>query len=122
MTTFPSMTCMHLQTVERMHAENFIHGDIKTSNIFMCEDGHNVKLGDFGNACQVDGMSGRPRHGAAEWFDYGTPGYRAADGSYCGDTASAVDLRACDVFALGMVSLPQNCCLLSRFIAPATTF
>ena len=54
-----------LRGLAALHAQGFIHGDIKPTNIMLNIQGA-VKLVDFGRACDVFGKAGVPFKGNAD--------------------------------------------------------
>ena len=55
-----------------LHSRNYVHGDLRSPNIFVGLDGH-VKIGDFGFAR----LLGADRVGGTQWVE----GHSGAQGS-----------------------------------------
>ncbi|KAH8703900.1 kinase-like domain-containing protein [Talaromyces proteolyticus] len=90
------------QALQYMHRKNFVHRDVKPSNILVSSPGPNwhVKLADFGIAKKTDGTAlgthyiGSPGYMAPELYDNLSPHYTAA----------------VDVWALGAVAFCLRTC------------
>jgi polo-like kinase 1 len=79
-----------------MHSRLVMHRDLKLSNIFFSSDNGDVKVGDFGLACQLVSAHERKRH------VLGTPNYIAPD-VLTGKQGEGHGLEA-DVWALGVIA------------------
>ncbi|MCA1945510.1 MAG: protein kinase [Desulfovibrio sp.] len=92
-----------LDGLERLHAQDFIHRDIKPGNIYVRQNGEPVLL-DFGAACGRFGMSGTPGHSGGQ----GSQGSQVTNG-YAPPEQYREDLRAqgpwTDCYALAAVAL-----------------
>lgn len=92
-----------LDGLERLHAQDFIHRDIKPGNIYVRQNGEPVLL-DFGAACGRFGMSGTPGFSGGTGF----MGAQVTDG-YAPPEQYREDLSAqgpwTDCYALAAVAL-----------------
>lgn len=80
-----------------MHAQDWVHGDLKPSNVLVMTDG-SIRLADFGMATQLDGTHGyAPPLGS---LDYQPPDHRAGVLS----PAGLATRPTADVWALGITA------------------
>jgi len=98
-----------VDALDRMHAEEVIHRDLKPDNLFLCEDG-TLKILDFGISRHVTQEVGLTKTG----HPLGTPAYMAPE-QFEGREISP----RTDVYALGGV---LYFCLTGRMPASGTTY
>ncbi|XP_022825784.1 mitogen-activated protein kinase kinase kinase 4 isoform X2 [Spodoptera litura] len=85
-----------LAAVRELHARNIAHRDIKSGNIFLTNEGHCLKLGDFGCAVKIRANTTAP--GELQGF-VGTQAYMAPEVFM----KSSGHGRAADIWSLGCV-------------------
>ncbi|XP_028179123.1 mitogen-activated protein kinase kinase kinase 4 [Ostrinia furnacalis] len=85
-----------LSAVAELHARNIAHRDIKSGNIFLTNEGHCLKLGDFGCAVKIRANTTAP--GELQGF-VGTQAYMAPEVFM----KSSGHGRAADIWSLGCV-------------------
>ncbi|XP_035440786.2 mitogen-activated protein kinase kinase kinase 4 isoform X3 [Spodoptera frugiperda] len=85
-----------LSAVRELHARNIAHRDIKSGNIFLTNEGHCLKLGDFGCAVKIRANTTAP--GELQGF-VGTQAYMAPEVFM----KSSGHGRAADIWSLGCV-------------------
>ncbi|XP_050349554.1 mitogen-activated protein kinase kinase kinase 4 isoform X2 [Nymphalis io] len=85
-----------LSAVAELHARSIAHRDIKSGNIFLTNDGHCLKLGDFGCAVKIRANTTAP--GELQGF-VGTQAYMAPEVFM----KSSGHGRAADIWSLGCV-------------------
>eukprot|EP00930_Biecheleria_cincta_P059418 TRINITY_DN4515_c0_g2_i1.p1 TRINITY_DN4515_c0_g2~~TRINITY_DN4515_c0_g2_i1.p1 ORF type:complete len:980 (-),score=201.19 TRINITY_DN4515_c0_g2_i1:90-3029(-) len=90
--------CLALQYI---HSEKVLHRDLKTSNIFLTEDGSSIKLGDFGISRVLEGTT------EAAVTIVGTPYYMSPE--VC--RSEPYNWKS-DIWALGCVL--YECCMLKH--------
>lgn len=90
--------CLALQYI---HSEKILHRDLKTSNIFLTEDGSSIKLGDFGVSRVLEGTT------EAAVTIVGTPYYMSPE--VC--RSEPYNWKS-DIWALGCVL--YECCMLKH--------
>ncbi|CAK9099494.1 unnamed protein product [Durusdinium trenchii] len=90
--------CLALQYI---HSEKVLHRDLKTSNIFLTEDGSAIKLGDFGISRVLEGTT------EAAVTIVGTPYYMSPE--VC--RSEPYNWKS-DIWALGCVL--YECCMLKH--------
>ncbi|XP_061705012.1 mitogen-activated protein kinase kinase kinase 4 [Cydia pomonella] len=89
-------TSQLLSAVSELHARNIAHRDIKSGNIFLMNEGHCLKLGDFGCAVKIRATA----TAAGELQGYvGTQAYMAPEVFMKSDGHG----RATDIWSLGCV-------------------
>ncbi|XP_063386171.1 uncharacterized protein LOC134672197 [Cydia fagiglandana] len=89
-------TAQLLSAVSELHARNIAHRDIKSGNIFLMNEGHCLKLGDFGCAVKIRATT----TAAGELQGYvGTQAYMAPEVFMKSDGHG----RATDIWSLGCV-------------------
>ncbi|XP_063540069.1 mitogen-activated protein kinase kinase kinase 4 [Cydia strobilella] len=90
-------TAQLLSAVSELHARNIAHRDIKSGNIFLMNEGHCLKLGDFGCAVKIRATA----TAAGELQGYvGTQAYMAPEVFMKSDGHG----RATDIWSLGCVT------------------
>ncbi|CAH2981578.1 unnamed protein product [Chilo suppressalis] len=85
-----------LSAVQELHSRNIVHRDIKSGNIFLTNEGHCLKLGDFGCAVKIRANTTAP--GELQGF-VGTQAYMAPEVFM----KSSGHGRAADIWSLGCV-------------------
>ncbi|XP_045449403.1 uncharacterized protein LOC123657968 [Melitaea cinxia] len=85
-----------LSAVHELHARSIVHRDIKSGNIFLTNEGHCLKLGDFGCAVKIRANTTAP--GELQGF-VGTQAYMAPEVFM----KSSGHGRAADIWSLGCV-------------------
>lgn len=92
--------CQIVQAIAYIHSQNILHRDLKLCNFYLDQE-DNVKLGDFGFACQLASEYDKKRETC------GTPNYIAPEAiSGFGYSFSS------DVWAIGVIlyRLKYGCC------------
>ncbi|CAH2040064.1 unnamed protein product, partial [Iphiclides podalirius] len=85
-----------LSAVAELHARGIVHRDIKSGNVFLTNEGHCLKLGDFGCAVKIRANTTAP--GELQGF-VGTQAYMAPEVFM----KSSGHGRAADIWSLGCV-------------------
>ncbi|MGE7960346.1 serine/threonine-protein kinase [Pseudomonas sp. NPDC089530] len=97
-----------LDALAYSHARGVLHGDLKPSNVMLCEDG--VRLFDFGLSQAEEGvLTGLP-HLSRERFNAWTPGYAAPELLEGGTLSASADLYAvaCVIYELACGKHPYR--------------
>ena len=105
------------RALSAVHAQGFVHGDVKPANLIVAEDGRGLKLIDLGFA-RAPGFEERPS---------GTPDYMAPE-LFRGESSPAVDVYALGVSVWRLLAPPMAARfeaspaeLLARSLADPTT-
>ncbi|XP_075975829.1 mitogen-activated protein kinase kinase kinase 4 isoform X2 [Anticarsia gemmatalis] len=85
-----------LSAVMELHSRSIVHRDIKSGNIFLTNEGHCLKLGDFGCAVKIRANTTAP--GELQGY-FGTQAYMAPE-VFMNQTGHG---RAADIWSLGCV-------------------
>lgn len=97
-----SYLCDLLAALQHVHAQGFVHLDVKPANVFLTHSGR-LKLGDFGLLMELQAQGGPEGRGEEEELQEGDPRYMAPEllrGEYG---------PAADVFSLGVSILELAC-------------